>query len=264
MNSPTKSGNESVLIPGMGVNHSLSDQWVVLAGINRGVTLNGPSDLTTSGFSSNREESINYEAGLRFLSPDFSFETIGFYSDYENIKGTCSFSSGCSSDKLDLNFDGGKAEIIGLEAQASTKPNWKSLYFPFSINYTRTVSRFKADNISSNEEWGIGNIKKGDPLPYIPQDTIHFKAGLEYKKVQTDFSFLWKSKMADQAVELGRKIIPSYGVIDWTMAYQVEKDSRLYTKVDNVLDKSYLTSLRPFGARGGKPRMLSVGFNQKF
>ena len=70
--------------------------------------------------------------------------------------------------------------------------------------------------------------------------------------------------MADQAVELGRKMIPSYGVIDWTMSYQLDREIRLYTKVDNILDKSYLTSLRPFGARGGKPRMLTIGLNQKF
>ena len=180
LNNPEgqKAGTETVLIPGIGVNHSINDHWVILGGINRGVTLNGPADLSANGFGSYREESINYEVGVRYLSPDYSFETIGFYSDYNNIKGTCSFSSGCSADKLDLNFDGGKAEIIGLEAQVGAKPTWKSLVFPLSMNYTRTVSRFSAFNVSSNEEWGIGALKKGDPLPYIPQDTINVKTGL--------------------------------------------------------------------------------------
>lgn len=255
--------DETIIVPGIGINHSFNDQLVGLLGINRGVTLVGPGQSNES----KEEASVNYEAGFRYLSPSSSAELIGFYSDYSNIKGTCSFSSGCAGDKIDLEFDGGQAEILGVEAQVAHQFEdvfITSLDLPFSINYTRTVSRFTADNISSNEEWGLGEIKKGDPLPYVPQDQWTLKAGIEYKKISSDLTLSWKGKMADQSVNVGRKIIPSYGVVDWSMQYKYDKDGSLYTKVDNLMDKSYLTSLRPYGARGGKPRMLTVGFNQRF
>lgn len=258
-----KENDETIIVPGIGINHSFSDQFVGLLGINRGVTLVGPGQSNEA----KEEASINYEAGFRFLSPTSSAEIIGFYSDYSNIKGTCSFSSGCAGDKIDLEFDGGQAEILGVEAQMAHQ--FENVFIPafdlpLSVNYTRTVSRFTADNVSSNEEWGLGQIKKGDPLPYVPQDQWTFKAGILYKKFNSDVTFSWKGKMADQSVNIGRKIIPSYGVIDWSMQYKYDKDGSLYTKVDNLMDKSYLTSLRPYGARGGKPRMLTVGFNQRF
>ncbi len=258
-----KENDETIVVPGVGINHSFNDQLVGLFGINRGVTLVGPGQSTET----KEEASINYEAGFRYLSPSSSAELIGFYSDYSNIKGTCSFSSGCAADKIDLEFDGGQAEILGVEAQAAHQFEnvfMPSFDLPFSVNYTRTVSRFTADSISSNEEWGLGQIKKGDPLPYIPQDQWTIKGGIEYKKFNSDITFSWKGKMADQSVKVGRKIIPSYGVIDWSMQYKYDKDGSLYTKVDNLMDKSYLTSLRPYGARGGKPRMLTVGINQRF
>lgn len=255
--------DETIIVPGIGINHSFSDQFVGLLGINRGVTLVGPGQAKEA----KEEASINYEAGFRFLSPASSAEIIGFYSDYSNIKGTCSFSSGCAGEKIDMEFNGGQAEILGVETQLAHQ--FENIFIPafdlpLSINYTRTVSRFTADNISSNEEWGIGQIKKGDPLPYVPQDQWTLKAGLHYKKVTSDLTLSWKGKMADQSVNVGRKIIPSYGVIDWSMQYKYDKDGSLYTKVDNLMDKTYLTSLRPYGARGGKPRMLTVGINQRF
>lgn len=252
--------NETIVVPGAGINYSFSSNLVGLMGINRGVTLVGPGQSA----SVKEEESINYETGLRYMSEDWSGELLGFYSDYSNIKGTCTFSSGCTGANLDHDFNGGQAEIIGLEAQVGSKLSAKEFIFPISLNYTHTIARFAADNISDNEEWGLGPIKAGDPLPYIPLGQLNLKLGAEYKKIATEFSFLWKGKMADQSVEVGRKIIPSYGVIDWSSSYHYANEGKVYAKVDNLLNKQYLTSLRPYGARGGKPRMATLGFSQTF
>lgn len=252
--------DETIIVPGVGLNYSFTPEFVGLMGINRGVTLVGPGQSDAL----KEEESLNYETGVRYLSHLYSAELLGFYSDYKNIKGTCTFSSGCTGANIDQDFDGGKAEILGLEAQVATKVEFTNVTIPLSLNYTRTFARFAKDNVSDNEEWGIGQIKKGDPLPYVPTEQVNFKLGAEYKKASSEFSFLWKGNMADQAVRVGRKIIPSYGVIDWSIGYQYLADGRVYAKVDNILNKQYLTSLRPYGARGGKPRMATIGFNQTF
>lgn len=252
--------NETIVVPGAGINYSFAPNLVGLMGINRGVTLVGPGQSA----SIKEEESINYETGVRYMSEDWSGELLGFYSDYSNIKGTCTFSSGCTGANLDHDFNGGQAEIIGLEAQVASKFFVKEFIFPISLNYTHTIARFAADNISDNEEWGLGPIKAGDPLPYIPLGQLNLKLGAEYKRMATEFSFLWKGKMADQSVEVGRKIIPSYGVIDWSTSYHYAQEGKVYAKVDNLLNKQYLTSLRPYGARGGKPRMATLGFSQTF
>ncbi|MCP4912540.1 MAG: TonB-dependent receptor [Oligoflexia bacterium] len=158
-----KENSESVFVPGIGVNYSLTNNAVVLAGVNKGVTLVGPGQNDNV----DPEEAINYELGFRIKAPVY-VEAIGFYSDYSNIKGTCSFSGGCTGADLDTQYNGGKAEIYGLESIASHTLNAGKFSFPIKLGYTFTVARFREDNISENREWGIGKIRAGDPLLTFP------------------------------------------------------------------------------------------------
>ncbi|MEN0059785.1 MAG: TonB-dependent receptor, partial [Bdellovibrio sp.] len=54
--------SENIFVPGAGVLYQFNDSWTGLVGVNRGYTVSGPS----AGDSEKPEESINYEAGLRF------------------------------------------------------------------------------------------------------------------------------------------------------------------------------------------------------
>ncbi len=250
---------DTIVVPGLGFNYMLTDNLVLVGGINKGITLVGPGQDD----SIKPEESLNYEIGMRLKAPVY-LEVIGFYSDYSNIKGTCSFSSGCAEDKIDSEYNGGEAEIFGIESAMSHTFKAKSYQFPVELSYTRTVARFTRTTTSDNKEWGIGEIKTGDPLPYVPQDQVSAKVGLNNDIFATSLNMVWKGDMADQSVEEGRKLIPSYGVLDWVASYNYSKTGKIFTKVDNILDNTYLVSLRPYGARPGKPRMLSIGLNQKF
>jgi len=250
---------DTIVVPGLGFNYMIRNNLVLVGGVNKGVTLVGPGQDD----SIKPERSINYELGLRMNAPVY-LEVIGFYSDYSNIKGTCTFSSGCSDSQLDAEYNGGEAEIFGLETAASHTFKAKKFEFPVELSYTRTIARFKRTTTSDNKEWGIGEVKDGDPLPYVPQDQVSAKLGVSRESLSTSLNTIWKGKMADQSVELGRRIIPSYAVVDWVGSYNYSKKGKVFAKVDNIFDNTYLTSLRPYGARPGKPRMLSIGWNQKF
>ncbi|EQC48103.1 TonB-dependent receptor domain-containing protein [Bacteriovorax sp. DB6_IX] len=250
---------DNIFIPGIGFNYMLTNDFVFVGGVNKGITLVGPGQDD----SIEPEESVNYELGFRLKAPIF-LEVIGFYSDYKNIKGTCTFSSGCDDSNLDAEYNGGEAEIFGLESAASHTFKAGKFHFPVELSYTRTVARFTQNTTSDNKEWGVGEIKDGDPLPYVPQDQVSAKVGLDFQNYSTSFNTIWKGKMADQSVKDGRRILPSYAVVDWVGSYKYSKKGKAYLKVDNIFDNTYLVSLRPYGARPGKPRMLSVGLTQKF
>lgn len=259
--TPSMNGEnkDTIVVPGLGFNYMLTNNLVLVGGLNKGVTLVGPGQED----SVKPEESVNYELGFRVNAPMF-LEVIGFYSDYSNIKGTCTFSSGCDENLLDAEYNGGEAEIFGLESAISHSFKTKKFEFPVELSYTRTVARFTKSTVSDNKEWGIGQIKAGDPLPYVPQDQVSAKFGVTQDAISTSLNMVWKGDMADQSVEEGRRIIPSYGVVDWVASYKYDKKGKIFAKVDNILDNTYLVSLRPYGARPGKPRMLSIGWNQKF
>jgi len=255
----TIQNNNQVLVPGLGLNYSLTENIAVLAGVNRGVTMVGP------GQSDNikPEESINYEAGFR-LKGALNLEAIGFYSDYQNLKGTCSFSSGCAEEDLDREFNGGKARVFGLESAASTSFNTGSLTIPISLNYTFTKAQFRQAFTSDNSDWGIGDISIGDPLPYIPQHQISVSLGLNYKRFSANINTLWKDQVADQAVLVGRVNIPSYSVTDLAFSYRYGQESNIYLRADNIFANDYITSLRPFGLRPGKIRSFTAGIKHVF
>jgi Fe(3+) dicitrate transport protein len=254
-----QTNEDTILVPGLGVNYSLSQNIVTLAGVNKGVTIVGPGQDDRI----EPEEAINYEAGIRVKAPIY-LEAIAFYSDYKNIKGTCTFSGGCNDFNLDKEFNGGEAEIFGLESLVSYDVRAGKMNLPLKAVYTFTTARFSQDTTSDNPEWGIGQIRTGDPLPYVPQHQISLGSGLEYKNIAWNLNMVWKSRMADQAVAENRQFIPSYGVFDTAFSWKYSNKGKSYLRINNLLDNNYLASLRPFGARPAAPRTVSVGLNQSF
>src|SRR3989338_2183923 len=254
--------SESAFVPGIGYFHQISDRYSVFSGLNQGVTLVGPNDQE----SQIPEKSINLEVGLRHQNNDQDFfaELIYFQSDYENIKGTGSFSSGCNSLQLDSEFDGGRAKVSGFESRLAKLYSWDNIHFPLAFNWTVTRANFDSESVSANPEWGIGTIKKGDQLPYVPKANYSFSLGTQYKRYSQEFIFNWTGEMYDQSVEANRQMIPSQGVVDWSGKFQFQVNSQIYARIDNILNRQYLVSLRPFGARPGKERSFQVGIKHSF
>ena len=265
MTSDPRNGGESkenstqVFVPGVGLNFSVTDNVSLLAGVNRGVTMVGPGQSNDI----EPEESINYEAGLR-IKGAISLEAVGFYSDYSNIKGVCSFSSGCDEADLDTEFNGGAADVYGLESSFNTIVDAGNFSFPVNLNYTFTQAEFKTSFISDNSEWGLGQINPGDPLPYIPRHQVSLGLGMNYKRFSTNMNVLYKDQVADQAVSEGRIFIPSYVVTDLSVSYRYGKESKIYVRADNIFGNDYITSLKPFGLRPGKIRSFTAGLRHVF
>ncbi len=262
-NPVIETNTERVFVPGIGFNYSVNNDLVLLGGVNKGITLVGPGQSEAI----ENEVAINYEAGFRLKAP-FYMEAIAFYSDYKNLKGSCTFAEGCDESQLDVEFNGGAGEIFGLESIASHEFAVGAFRFPVRLGYTFTVARFNTSFANSNPAWGPTEenniIRAGDPMPYVPQNQISFGTGVSFRKFAMDINMLWKDQVADQSVAEGRRLIPSYGVVDTAFSYQYNQKGRAFLRVNNILDNTYLVGLRPFGLRPGSPRTIVAGFNQTF
>lgn len=250
--------SDEFFVPGAGLLYSLTSNTSVFAGVNKGYSPVGPGQQD----SVRPEESINSELGLRHLSWFFA-EAIGFSNDYQNIKGLCSFSSGCTSNEGE-EFNGGKARIYGLEARAQVEPAYAKYRFPLELSYTFTSAKFASDFTSGSQEWGQGAIRSGSPLPYVPEHQYQLSLGLQRGQWSADLRFNWVGKQYDQASEQGRKAVAAYGVVDASVKYKLDANQVAYLKADNLLDNEYVVSYRPYGARPGKAQMLQLGFRQTF
>jgi len=255
--------SDSVWLPGLGVLYKLSDSLAIFASANQAVTLVGPQ----GGQTEEPEKALNLEFGSRFFDSDSSLflEALFFQTDYQNIQGICSFSSGCLMDSaLDSSFKGGRALIQGFEFKAHSQYLYKTYRIPFEFNSTILSTQFRERFTSNNPEWGVGQIEPGDPFPYAPQIIMSLNIGLEKGSWSHRLITQYTGSQFDQSVQLERLEIQAFTVFDFFSNFRLNSNEEITFRVDNVLDTSYVVSFRPFGARPGKPRSFQVGYRYAF
>jgi Fe(3+) dicitrate transport protein len=259
--SHDSSASYGVIIPGGGVVWQPLPWLGLLAGVHRGFVPVAPGEQD----GADPEESINYEAGARAGNGWWQAEAIGFFSDYSNLKGTCTFSEGCDTQHLEMEFNGGRVYIAGAEARASIAPRRGAWTFPASLAYTYSWSSFRSSFDSNNPAWG--DIEIGDSLPYLPSHQLALSAGVRRGPVDVAAAARFVSAMRDVA---GQGEVPaeertqSTQVLDLAASLELPRWGRLYLTVDNLLDSASIVSRRPYGARPGVPRLVVVGYKQTF
>ena len=237
--------------PGVSVFFPWNDSFSLVAGVHRGFSPSGPG---SSGVSA--EESVNYEAGLRFQRGELFAEAIGFFSDYSNLLGRCRISDfGCQPGD---EFSGGAVEIYGLETMLDySMPLGEELSFSLNGSYTYTHSEFQDSFLSTFSQFGI--VRAGDELPYLPQHMANIDARLTNNAWELSASIKYQSEMRE---EPGSSNIQSdlhaedYTVVDLGVTWFISEPLALQFLARNVVDDRAIVSHRPFGARPNLPRTL--------
>ncbi len=255
-------GDYAVLIPGGGAEYHLTDAASVLAGVHRGFAPTAPS----AAADVKPESSINYEAGARWRDSHLEADVIGFYSDYSNIKGSCTLASGCTEAMEGSEFNGGQVRVWGAEVQAAGEvPVMSALALPLSLAYTLTQSRFEHSFTSALPGWG--DVEEGDELPYLPAHQVAVSAGAKAPRWDAGATARWRSEARDQA---GQGEIPaaariaSLFTIDLSAHVRLRTWAELYATCSNLLDEQVIVSRRPYGARPNPPRMIAIGYKARF
>lgn len=260
---PTRDSSASfaVAIPGGGVIYQPTASLAFLVGVHKGYVPVAPGEADDT----RPEESVNVEAGVRWATPRLTTEAIGFFSDYSNLKGTCTFSSGCDPSMVDEEFDGGRVHVYGVEAVAATELHHGRLRFPANLTYTFTRSRFQTSFTSDNPEWG--DVSEGDELPYLPEHQLALQTGVRGRRWEIAAAGRYVSAMRDTAgqgtPEPGDATDATL-VLDLSAAVEFGRWGKAYLTVDNVLDETSIVSRRPYGARPGVPRLVVLGYKGRF
>lgn len=248
-------------IPGVGIEYNIGQNWQILAGAHKGFAPPEPP-TSTSGVNAKKEESVNYELGARYKLGKLKTETIGFFTDYKNLLGADTLSSGAggSGDQ----FNGGKVHVYGLEASAGydmseviTKSPYK---LPVKIGYTYTKAEFQSNFNSTFAEWG--NVIKGYKLPYISPHQIYVSFGVEDENWSVSTSAKYMDRMRTVAgsgpVQKSRST-DRHIVLDVSGDYKLHDNATAFMSINNLLDEKYIAARRPAGARPGSPQMIFAG-----
>lgn len=255
-----------IWLPSISAYYDLTANSGLFGGVHQGFVPTSPIQSVDIEI----EKGLNYELGWRYAQKRQQAELVGFFSDYDNLKESCSISAGCDTD---LEFNAGAADIYGLEASYRDVFYMSSDYsVPLSVVYTHTQSEFKQTFYSEFDQWGF--VNQGDPVPYLAENMLTISLGLEANEWQISLLINYSDEMPESAQTsltgndgdsaLAGLKTDEYTAVDVSGSYDLNNESQIYFKLDNLFDSSDIVSRRPFGARPSKPRQVFAGYKYRF
>ena len=246
----SRENNTDVLLPGFGAIYTLDERQSLLAGIHKGFT--APSNSP----GVREEEALNYEFGYRFNDGERQAEIIGFWSDYDNLLGECTASSGTNCSVGDA-FNGDAATVQGIEVALSGNLAADSAYrIPVALSYTYTDAQFDTDIADTDF---FGDVGKGDPIPYIPEHQMQLSLGYESSNWGAYLNTRYSSAVCTRAACGAFQKTDSSLVVDLSGNIQLSEAVNVFARIENLTDEQDIVARQPYGARPNKPLTAFIG-----
>jgi Fe(3+) dicitrate transport protein len=219
------------------------------------------------GSTASAETSTNWEFGVRYDGSRFYAEAIGFITDYDNLVGTVTESTG-GGGTIGDQFEAGEAVVRGIEFLAEglvweLGGGWR---VPARLAWTWTFDAEFDNSFQSNfAPWGVVNA--GDRMPYVPENTGQLRLGLEGDRLEvyTNFNYWSESRSKAGSGSIPREErVDSAFVVDLGASYRLTEHFSLLARVQNVFDNEYIASRSPNGARPGINRWAMIGLAASF
>ncbi len=254
-----RSNDIQVVLPGFGIQYAANDQLALIAGAHKGFT--APSNSP----GAKEEQATNYELGARYSDDTTRAEVIYFLSDYTNLIGECTASSGTGCTIGDA-FNGEAATVQGIELLYSTDlaahlSSAGTTSFPVSFSYTYIDGQFDTDIADTDF---FGDVSKGDPLPYIPEQQYSLTLGMEN---QGWAAYLSTSYVDEVCVRASCEVFErtdSTLSFDLSAHYYMNEQLRLFARLENMTAEEDILGRQPYGARPNKARTAALGFEYGF
>ncbi len=249
-----RTNTEKVWLPGFGVTVQVADSLRLIAGVHKGFS--APSNQP----GQKAEQSYNYETGFRFASGNTRLELIGFYSNYENLVGVCTASSGVDCVVGDT-FNGDAATVKGTELQAATTLETAGLQFPLSFTWTWTDGQFDSDIADTGF---FGDVSKGDPIPYLPGHQWRLSAGIGQESWDLNLSLNFIDEVCVSGGCNAFERTDATLITDLSANYRFSPVISFYGRVENLADTAEIMGRQPYGARPNRGRTALAGVRMQF
>jgi Fe(3+) dicitrate transport protein len=256
--------SQNAVLPGVGLHYGITDTVGLLAGVHEGFSPVSPGQSPEIL----PERSLNYEFGGRYADTGLGsvVELIGFYNAYSNLTGECSFSSGCSTNELDQQFNAGEATVYGVESTIGFQPLLPHGYsLPIRGSWTTTWAEFDTSFVSENPQYG--EVEAGYRLPYIPRNQGSLTVGVAHHRWSLNLTGTYVSRMLEQASAIDAEdalLTDGFFMLDALVDVRIVDKLHVYVRGENLTLAQPLASRLPFGARPGKPFQAQVGIHWAF
>lgn len=251
----SRENHTSVFLPGLGAIYRINEGLSIVAGVHKGFT--APSNSP----GVREEEAINSEFGLRYNSNNTRVEVMAFSSDYKNLLGECTSSSGSNCEIGDA-FNGDAATVTGLEVLLSNSASLTDdLVLKTSLSYTYINGEFDTDIADTAF---FGDVSAGDPIPYIPENQLQLSAGLETQVWQVNANVSYVDEVCTRASCGQFDRTDRALTLDLAANYLFNDSFKLFSRIENATDEQDILGRQPYGARPNKGRTASIGIEMSF
>ena len=250
-----RKNDTQVWLPGLGIAYGFTEELSAFGGVHKGFS--APSNAPNV----DAEEALNYELGLRFERDALKAELAFFYSDYDNLLGECTASSGSDCEIGDA-FNGDAATVQGVEFLLASKLNPRGrLSVPFDISYTYINGEFDTDIADTDF---FGDVSAGDPVPYLPDHQLTLTVGLEGIRWDAFVSANYVAEVCTRAACGEFEKTDDSIVVDVAGRYRMSDDAEVFARVENLFGAEDIVARQPYGARPNKDVTASLGVRFSF
>ena len=250
-----RKNDTQVWLPGLGIAYDFTEELSAFGGIHKGFS--APSNAPNV----DAEEALNYELGLRFERDALKAELAFFYSDYDNLLGECTASSGSDCEIGDA-FNGDAATVQGVEFLLASNLNPRGrLSVPFDISYTYINGEFDTDIADTDF---FGDVSAGDPIPYLPDHQLTLTVGLEGIRWDAFVSANYVAEVCTRAACSAFEKTDDSIVVDVAGRYRISDDAEVFARVENLFGAEDIVARQPYGARPNKDVTASLGVRFSF
>ncbi len=251
----TRRNKTKVWLPGAGLAYRFNDRVSLFGGVHKGFT--APSN----GPGVQEEKALNYEAGVRFINENMQAEATWFLSDYDNLLGQCTASSGSDCEIGDA-FNGDAVKVQGLEFRLTVNLLTENAFeLPLEFSYTYIDGAFDTDIADTDF---FGDVSKGDPIPYIPDHQFNLSLGLLQERWGLFMSANYVDSVCTRASCRQFERTDRSFTLDVSANYALRTTLNLFARVENLTRQQGIAGRQPYGAKPNKDRTASIGLRLAF
>ena len=244
-----------VLLPGIGASFDATENAELFVGAHKGFT--APSNAP----GVKQETAFNYEAGARVYGRWWNGEVTAYLSDYDNLLGQCTASSRADCEIGDA-FNGDAATVRGIEASLSADLSTETgLQLPLTLTMTRMDATFDSDVADTDF---FGDVRRGDPLPYLPKHQVHATIGWLHARAQANLALHYVDEVCVRASCGDFEKTDSTLTVDVATSWQLNEHVTFFARIENLTRSTGILGRHPYGARPNKDRTAAAGIRARF
>ena len=251
----TRENRTRVWLPGIGISFDPHERLRLFGGAHMGFT------APTNAPGIKEERAINFELGLRAHGEGWNGELTGFWSDYDNLLGVCTASSGADCEVGDA-FNGDAATVHGIEALLDLElARNRGFSVPLNVSYTWMDARFDSDIADTDF---FGPVGDGDPIPYIPDHQFSATLGFLRGPLEAHIGLHYVDAVCVRASCGEFEKTDDAFTVDIALSWALNDRLDLFARVENLTVSRAILGRHPYGARPNKDRTAAVGVRVGF